>query len=117
MDSPDLFIENPDIPSSKKPKAPSFEFRVGKPEKAFVWDTTRFRAKLGLLKLNGRSFLYKHPLGVVRRAIKIQPQHKGGAFKGAAKGQCLNCMDEREYNLTVPVNRRELFNVKEPERR
>jgi hypothetical protein len=36
----------------------------------------------------------------------IQPQHKGGAFKGPAKGQCLNCMDEEEYDLTKPVNRR-----------
>ena len=35
----------------------------------------------------------------------IQPQHKGGAFKGPAKGQCLNCVDEQEYDLTVPVNR------------
>jgi hypothetical protein len=35
----------------------------------------------------------------------IQPQHKGGAFKGPAKSQCLNCMYEREYDLTVPVNR------------
>jgi len=26
-------------------------------------------------------------------------------------------MDEQEYDLTVPDNRRELFNVKEPERR
>jgi len=34
----------------------------------------------------------------------IQPQHKGGAFKGPAKGQCLNCMDEQEYDLTVPAN-------------
>jgi len=34
----------------------------------------------------------------------IQPQYKGGAFKGTAKGQCLNCMDEQEYDLTVPVN-------------
>jgi len=32
----------------------------------------------------------------------IQPQYKGGAFKGPAKGQCLNCMDEQEYDLTVP---------------
>ena len=29
-----------------------------------------------------------------------------GAFKGPARGQCLNCMDEQEYDLTVPVNRR-----------
>ena len=36
----------------------------------------------------------------------IQPQHKGGAFKGIARGLCLNCMDEREYDLTVPVNKR-----------
>jgi len=34
----------------------------------------------------------------------IQPLDKGGAFKGPAKGQCLNCMDEQEYDLTVPVN-------------
>ena len=47
----------------------------------------------------------------------IQPQHKGGAFKGSAKGPCLNGMDEQEYDLTVPVNGRELFNVKGPERR
>jgi len=39
----------------------------------------------------------------------IQPQHKGGAFKGPAKGQCLNCMDEQEYDLTVPVNRKEVL--------
>jgi len=32
----------------------------------------------------------------------IQPQYKGGAFKGPAKGHCLNCMDEQEYDLTVP---------------
>ena len=36
----------------------------------------------------------------------IQPQHKGGAFKGPARGQCLNCMDEQEYDLTVPANRK-----------
>jgi len=36
----------------------------------------------------------------------IQPQHKGGALKGPARGQCLNCMDEQEYDLTVPANRR-----------
>jgi len=41
----------------------------------------------------------------------IQPQHKGGAFKGPAKGQCLNCMDEQEYDLTVPVNRGDLIRV------
>ena len=34
----------------------------------------------------------------------IQPQHKGGAFKGPAKGQCLNCMDEQRCDLTVPGN-------------
>jgi len=43
----------------------------------------------------------------------IQPQHKGGAFKGPAKAQCLNCMDEQEYDLTIPVNRRDLINIKE----
>ncbi len=41
----------------------------------------------------------------------IQPQHKGGAFKGPAKVQCLNCMDEQEYDLTVPVNRRDLIHA------
>ncbi len=41
----------------------------------------------------------------------IQPQHKGGAFKGPAKGQCLNCMDVQEYDLTVPANRRDLIHV------
>jgi len=34
----------------------------------------------------------------------IQPQHKDGALKGPARGQCLNCMDEQEYDLTVPAN-------------
>ncbi len=43
-------------------------------------------------------------LRATRSVTLIQPQHKGGAFKGPAKGQCLNCMDEQEYNLTVPVN-------------
>jgi len=37
----------------------------------------------------------------------IQPQHKGGAFKGSARGQCLNCMDEQEYDLTVPAKNKE----------
>jgi hypothetical protein len=32
--------------------------------------------------------------------------HKGGAFKGKAKSRCLNCMDEQQYDLTVPVNGR-----------
>jgi len=35
----------------------------------------------------------------------IQPQHKGGAFKGPAKGQCLNCMDKQEYDLTNPASK------------
>jgi len=39
----------------------------------------------------------------------IQSQHKGGAFKGPARGQCLNCMDEQEYDLTQPANRREVL--------
>jgi hypothetical protein len=39
----------------------------------------------------------------------IQPQHKGGAFKGLARAHCLNCTDEREYDLTVPANRREFL--------
>jgi len=42
----------------------------------------------------------------------IQPQHRGGAFKGPARGQCLNCMDEQEYDLTVPGNKEDLINVK-----
>ena len=44
----------------------------------------------------------------------IQPQHKRGALKGPAKGQCLNCMDEQEYDLTVPVNRGDLIHATEP---
>ena len=36
----------------------------------------------------------------------IQPQHKGGALKGQAKSKCLNCMDEQEYDLNVPVNKK-----------
>ncbi len=32
-----------------------------------------------------------------------------GAFKGPARGQCLNCMDEQEYDLTAPVNPLILF--------
>jgi len=41
----------------------------------------------------------------------IQPQYKGGALKGPARGQCLNCMGEQEYDLTVPANRSDLINV------
>jgi len=40
----------------------------------------------------------------------ILPPYKGGAFKGPARGQCLNCMDEREYDLTMPVNKGDLIN-------
>ena len=47
----------------------------------------------------------------------IQPQHKGGAFKGPAKGQCLNCMDKQEYDLTVPVNREDLRYARKTKRR
>jgi uncharacterized Zn finger protein len=37
----------------------------------------------------------------------VQPQqNKGGAFKGLAKAQCLNCGNEQEYDLTKPVNGR-----------
>jgi len=39
----------------------------------------------------------------------IQPQHKGGAFKGPAKGHCLNCMDEQEYDLTGPANNKKVL--------
>ena len=41
----------------------------------------------------------------------IQPQYRGGAFKGPAKGQCLNCMDEQEYDLTIPANREGLLHA------
>ena len=44
----------------------------------------------------------------------IQSQHKGGAFKGPAKGQCLNCMDEQEYDLTLPANRMTALEVVKP---
>ncbi len=44
----------------------------------------------------------------------IQPQHKGGAFKGPARGKCLNCMDEQEYDLTVPVNRKSILKAVTP---
>jgi len=41
----------------------------------------------------------------------MQPQHKGGALKGPARGQCLNCMDKQEYDLTVPANREGLLHA------
>jgi len=41
----------------------------------------------------------------------IQPQYKDGALKGLARGQCLNCMDEQEYDLTKPANREDLIHV------
>ncbi len=41
----------------------------------------------------------------------IQPQHKGGAFKGPAKAQCLSCGDEQELDLTVPTNKRDLIHA------
>ena len=37
--------------------------------------------------------------------------------EGPARGQCLNCMDEQEYDLTVPANREGLIHVKGPEQR
>jgi hypothetical protein len=39
----------------------------------------------------------------------ILPQHREGGLKGPAKGQCPNCIDEKEYDLTVPVNRRNCY--------
>ncbi len=39
-----------------------------------------------------------------------------GAFKGPARGQCLNCGDEQEYDLTVPANEEDIINVKGSER-
>jgi len=41
----------------------------------------------------------------------IQPQYKGGAFKGPARGQCLNCMEEHVYDLTQPANKGDLIHV------
>ncbi len=32
-----------------------------------------------------------------------------GAFKGPARGHCLNCMDEQEYDLTMPANKGDLI--------
>ena len=49
--------------------------------------------------------------------IFIQKNKKGGAFKGPARGQCLNCMDEREYDLTVPVNEEDLLHGRKTKRR
>jgi len=46
----------------------------------------------------------------------IQPQHKGGALKGPARGQCLNCMDEQKYDLTIPANRRDFIKIKKERR-
>jgi hypothetical protein len=40
----------------------------------------------------------------VESVMLIQPQRRGGAFKGPAKVHCLNCMDEQEVDLTVPIN-------------
>jgi len=48
------------------------------------------------------------------RPLGGQPQHKGGAFKGLARSHCLNCMDEQEYYLTVPVNRKETLKAVMP---
>jgi len=39
----------------------------------------------------------------------IQPQYKGGAFKGLARAHCLSCMDGQEYDLRVPANRRKVL--------
>jgi len=39
-------------------------------------------------------------------ALPLAYFHRDGVFKGPAKGQCLNCMDEQEYDLTVLVNRK-----------
>jgi len=47
----------------------------------------------------------------------IQPQHKGGAFKGLARAHCLSCMGEQEYDLNIPANKKDLINVKGTERR
>jgi len=38
-------------------------------------------------------------------------------FANTILGQQLNGMDKQEYDLTIPVNKEDLINVKEPERR
>jgi len=45
----------------------------------------------------------------------IQPQHKGGDFKGPARAHCLNCMNEKEYDLTVPANKENLISGRQQE--
>jgi len=50
------------------------------------------------------------------RVTLIQPQYKGGAFKGPAKGQCLNCIDEQEYDLTQSANREDLLHARKTKR-
>ncbi len=74
---------------------------------------------MGTVFASGKTYT----VGLISFSIKIesvtliQLQHKGGTFKGPAKGQCLNCMDKQEYDLTIPVNRGDLINIKRPERR
>ena len=49
----------------------------------------------------------------IERVTLIQPQHKGDAFKNKARGLCLNCISEQEYDLTKPVNKRDLIHALE----
>ncbi len=41
-------------------------------------------------------------------SVTLIQQHKGGALKGPAKGHCLNCMDEQEYDLKVPTTQEKM---------
>ncbi len=53
---------------------------------------------------NGPEFM----LGFGPKTEDVQGEDNGQetpAFKGPARGQCLNCMDEQECDLTVPANR------------
>jgi len=70
----------------------------------------------GLPGSQGQYTILLMPLFILYRCPKcfesvtlIQPQHKNGAFKGPARGQCLNCRDEQEYDLTQPANRKAIL--------
>jgi len=39
------------------------------------------------------------------------PENGYCEYDFSAKGQCLNCMDGQEYDLTVPANRRDLIHA------
>ena len=50
-------------------------------------------------------------------ALPLAYFHRDGASKRSARGQCLNCMDEQEYDLTVPANREDLLYARKTKRR